>query len=63
MVTQVCASVLWTQSLKDLDPATIFIEVGPGKVLKGLMRRINKEFKVLSLDNESAFEELETFLG
>lgn len=62
LVTQVCASVLWTQSLKDLSSDTLFIEVGPGKVLKGLMRRINKEFKTLNLDSEDGFEQLETFL-
>lgn len=63
LIQQVCASVLWTQSLSKLDGNTLFIEVGPGKVLKGLLRRINKEFKVHSLDSDGAFEELESFLS
>ncbi len=62
LVKQVCGSVLWTQSLINLNPRTKFIEVGPGKVLSGLIKKINPEFKIHHLDHENGFEQLNTFL-
>jgi [acyl-carrier-protein] S-malonyltransferase len=62
LVKQVCGSVLWTQSMSTLPDETICIEVGPGKVLTGLNKRINKTFKTYTLDTEASFEGLEEFL-
>lgn len=62
LINQVCGSVLWTQSIEQLSDNTICIEVGPGKVLTGLNKRINKELKTYSLDSEGGFAELEEFL-
>jgi [acyl-carrier-protein] S-malonyltransferase len=59
---QVDGSVLWTQSFKQLPDDTLCLEVGPGRVLMGLARKINRNIKVLSLDKEGAFEELESLL-
>ncbi|MFT6631420.1 MAG: [acyl-carrier-protein] S-malonyltransferase [Bacteriovoracaceae bacterium] len=62
LVNQVCGSVLWAQSMATLPDETICIEVGPGKVLTGLNKRINKTFKTYTLDTEASFEGLEEFL-
>lgn len=63
LINQVCGSVLWSQSLQTLPSETVFIEVGPGKVLKGLNKKINKEFRTYSLDEEKSFEGLLEFLN
>ncbi len=63
LVQQVCGSVLWTQSMSSLPDETVCIEVGPGKVLSGLNRRINKTFKTYTLDSEASFTGLEDFLS
>jgi [acyl-carrier-protein] S-malonyltransferase len=63
LVNQVCGSVLWAQSIAKLDENEIFIEVGPGKVLTGLNKKINKEFKTYTLDSDKGFEGLVEFLN
>lgn len=59
LVDQVCGSVLWSQSIDKLSDGTLCLEVGPGKVLMGLVRKINREVKVLPLDNPDNLENLE----
>jgi [acyl-carrier-protein] S-malonyltransferase len=48
LVDQLTGPVRWTQSIQSMiaDGATKFIEVGPGKVLQGLVLKINKEMQV-----------------
>lgn len=45
LILQLTAPVKWTQSVQQMitDGATLFTEVGPGKVLVGLIKKINKE--------------------
>jgi [acyl-carrier-protein] S-malonyltransferase len=45
LIKQLTAPVKWTQSMQQMiaDGGTEFIEVGPGKVLQGLMMKINRE--------------------
>jgi [acyl-carrier-protein] S-malonyltransferase len=62
LIKQVCGSVLWTQSISSLSDETLCIEVGPGKVLSGLNKRINKAIKTYTLDSEASFDGLEEFL-
>ena len=59
---QAYGPVLWTQSILKLPSNTLCLEVGPGRVLMGLVRKINKDIKVLCLDKEDAFNELEELL-
>jgi [acyl-carrier-protein] S-malonyltransferase len=59
LLKQVCGSVLWTQSIQKLTNDTIIIECGPGKVLAGLIKKINPELKVISLDSETGLSEVE----
>jgi [acyl-carrier-protein] S-malonyltransferase len=50
LITQLTAPVKWTQSMQQMiaDGATSFTEVGPGKVLVGLINKINKEVTTIS---------------
>lgn len=50
---QVCGSVRWAASMQDLigKGHRIFIEMGPGKTLAGMMGRICKEATVISLED------------
>lgn len=60
---QVAGSVLWTQSIQSLPDDTVCLEVGPGRVLMGLVRKINRNIKVLPLDKDGAFDELGELLS
>ncbi len=50
LIIQLTAPVKWTQSVQQMiaDGATSFTEVGPGKVLVGLVNKINKEAATFS---------------
>ncbi len=50
LIAQLTAPVKWTQSVKNMvaDGATHFIEVGPGKVLQGLVKKVFPEAETAS---------------
>ena len=54
LVDQVCAPVRWTESIKTLwdNQVENFVECGPGRVLSGLIKRVNKRAVVGSLNAE-----------
>lgn len=45
LIAQLTSSVRWTQIMKNMlaDGATSFLEIGPGKVLQGLIKKVNTE--------------------
>lgn len=51
LIAQLTAPVRWTQTIQQMidDGATSFIEMGPGKVLQGLVRKVNREAEVMSV--------------
>ena len=51
LISQLTAPVRWTQTVQNMiaDGATSFTEVGPGKVLQGLVRKVDREMEVSSL--------------
>ncbi|HIG89631.1 MAG: ACP S-malonyltransferase [Flavobacteriaceae bacterium] len=53
LIAQLTSPVKWTQSIQKMivDGATNFIELGPGKVLQGLARKINSDVEASSLSS------------
>ena len=62
---QVSGSVRWSECVRHfLDKGeTLFIELGPGRVLAGMMRRIDRGAKTLSFSDEESFEAALAELG
>jgi [acyl-carrier-protein] S-malonyltransferase len=55
LISQLTAPVRWTQSVQQMisDGATHFTEVGPGKVLQGLVKKIHREAETASATFET----------
>ena len=60
LVSQIEGRVKWVESVKFMiDKGTKnFIEIGPGKVLSGLIKRIDKNININSINNESDIKKL-----
>ena len=58
LVRQVSAPVRWSESMQLLMQQGVdtFVEVGPGKVLTGLMRQINRDAKTLNVEDAASLE-------
>ena len=58
LAEQVTSSVLWVDSIKFMieDGVDTFIEFGPKKVLAGMLKKIDKNVKVISIDTIETFE-------
>jgi [acyl-carrier-protein] S-malonyltransferase len=52
---QLSSPVRWQETIENMiaDGATKFYEIGPGKVLQGLIKRIDKNVEVFGIDNLS----------
>jgi [acyl-carrier-protein] S-malonyltransferase len=62
---QVTAPVRWEESMRVLrsEGAEVFVEVGPGKVLSGLMRQIDRQAECLRVDDGATLSEVVARLG
>ena len=58
LVRQVSAPVRWLESMQVLmlNRVETVVEVGPGKVLSGLMRQTNRDLKSLNVENAASLE-------
>jgi [acyl-carrier-protein] S-malonyltransferase len=53
LIAQLTAPVRWTQTVQNMitDGATLFTEVGPGKVLQGLIKKVNRDVETAGFEN------------
>jgi len=60
LVKQIENRVRWRESVINMIGSGVnhFIEIGPGKVLSGLIKRINKEVKIDTINNQGDIENL-----
>jgi [acyl-carrier-protein] S-malonyltransferase len=65
LVRQVSAPVRWVDSMQLLIEQSVgtFVEAGPGKVLSGLMRQINRDVKMLNVEDAVSLEATEAALA
>lgn len=58
LIRQVTGAVRWEESIRDLIAAgvTDFVEVGPGKVLTGLMRQIDRTKHAVNVEDEASLQ-------
>ena len=61
LIKQIENRVRWRESVINMINNNVnhFIEIGPGKVLSGLVKRINKEVKISTINNQNDIESLE----
>lgn len=61
LAKQITSSVQWVESVKYMAGHGVktFIEIGPGKVLNGLIRRIDPDLKVYNIERLEDIEELD----
>ena len=65
LVSQLTAPVRFTQAARELvgKGVTVFVEVGPGTVLSGLLKRIDRSVRIVSVSDMNGLRELEKTLA
>ena len=65
LIDQLTAPVRFTQAATALikDGVSTFVEVGPGNVLSGLLKRIDRSVKTISVNNLQGLEKVEEALA
>ncbi|MFC2021889.1 ACP S-malonyltransferase [Chloroflexota bacterium] len=61
LLSQLCNGVQWQRSIEYMidNGVSTFIEIGPGKVLSGLIKRINKDVNTLNIGDAEAIKNLQ----
>ena len=65
LIDQLTAPVKFTQAARELigQGVTVFVEVGPGNVLSGLLKRIDRSARTVSVNDLKSLDELAEELG
>jgi [acyl-carrier-protein] S-malonyltransferase len=65
LVEQVTGPVCWTQAVAGLmrEGVGVFVEIGPGQVLSGLLRRCDRSLKTISVGDPESLRKLEETLS
>ncbi len=65
LLRQVASPVRWSESIIRLidEGVTRFVEVGPGKVLSGLVRQISRQVQILNVEDVQSLEATASALG
>jgi len=60
LLRQLCNGIQWQRSIEYMinDGVATFIEIGPGRVLSGLIKRINRSVKTLNIGDAGAIKSL-----
>lgn len=60
LISQVSSSVRWQQSVEKMiaEGVDTFVEIGPGKTLAGFIKKINKDVKVININQVEDIEVL-----
>ena len=64
LIKQIENRVRWRESVMNMINRNVnhFIEIGPGKVLSGLIKRINREVKINNINNQGDIESLKIWM-
>jgi [acyl-carrier-protein] S-malonyltransferase len=63
LLRQLCNGVQWQRSIEYMvdKGVSTFIEIGPGKVLSGLIKRINRNVRTLNIGDAQTIKNLDTW--
>ena len=65
LIRQVCAPVRWDATVRRLasDGVSAYVEVGPGTVLSGIIRKVARDATILNLEQPAGLAAIEALFG